>query len=448
VAIDLVWGLGLGDPQSRQIEQIEQAANISELIRLLRSYGVPSEVIYQTPELREAATTDVSPPEVSWQNLRTTLSSLPAKMRDVASEFRGLVAIQMEGAGVVAEDGKFYRLAPMELGGARKIEVVPAGIDRNGIISGWEEVEGGDSTVIDQDELESLIPPPLPVDLPYIEPYAGALPDDHRVRRQSQERRDRVAALGLDIDDPYEAGFINVPGLPMQRPGELWYGPNYVVGDEVRLFAGKDPAYVAEVEDLLIQGGYLDASDRAFPGTMPGAAFYRAVNILMGDANLNAIHWEDQLKDRVDALSSLSLEERAIRMGRQPFVTPTYVAPDYNELTATVRAALGASLGRRPKDWELALLADRLRADHRSSYEVDVAAARAEYNAGNRALVLGETDQGGGTVTDVNPAARLGEAIERMYAPEIERNELAADTQANVSQLLRSLSGLESYVGS
>lgn len=129
---------------------------------------------------------------------------------------------------------------------------------------------------------------------------------------------------------------------------------------------------------------------------------------------------------------------------RAPFVAPTYLAPDYATLAQTVKGQLRDALGRDPDDSEMALLTAELAGWDRQSFDAEVAAERAEYDAAE------EGRDAPGVQQSVDPVARFRESFEQKFAAEIqgiERTEEAAETSENVRGAVSRLSQMSGGMG-
>jgi hypothetical protein len=276
---------------------------------------------------------------------------------------------------------------------------------------------------------------------PKPEPFIGGFPEhflgpnpDYAGIVEQQARFDRFRHLGLQED--YAQMFQQIP--------DEFRPPIYRDFDNISLFAGKTPEYIAQVQQQLIDSGLLTNKD-VIPGYW-GEASERAMLYAMDDANGTGSTWQEVLGRRSEAMANLTPEQLAARAGRAPFTAPAYLEPDYATLSQAVRRTFAQMLGRDPEDYELALLAQQMDADFRSSYGAELSAARAEYDAGNRAIVEGEA-QAAGTFQAIDPMARFQERMLAKYGTEIERREDIGELQQNAQLMMRSLGGLESMVG-
>jgi hypothetical protein len=218
--------------------------------------------------------------------------------------------------------------------------------------------------------------------------------------------------------------------------------PLYYEFDAWRLFAGKSPEYIAEVKAALIEAGIIDEAEAGPMGHWRIEDSRNMYNIL-AEANASGKPWTTIVEEYAAAPD---VDKAKAWRAANPFIAPVFKAPDYASLSQAVRGAFAQQIGRDPKDYELALLADQMRADFNAQHGATVSAARAQYEATARAADTG-APQSAGTVQDVDPMARLSETVLSKYGPEIERVEGVQENQLNVGLLMRSLTGMDNLVG-
>lgn len=212
-------------------------------------------------------------------------------------------------------------------------------------------------------------------------------------------------------------------------------GELYRDGDQWALFAGLAPEQKAAIQQDMVSAGLL--ADESFALGVWDADTARAMGNLLAVSNGNGIVWNRMLRDlKMNAPADAGSGRAAGSL--RPFVTPAYLAPDYAELSQAVKAQVRRELRRDPTESEMTLLADFLATQHRASFNAQVAAARAEHNAGNRAITT-DTSQSAGQVQAVNDAARFAERFEELFAPEMDRLERVDAAEANFGLLMSSL---------
>lgn len=281
-------------------------------------------------------------------------------------------------------------------------------------------------------------PPPAP---PAQRPYLGGFPDPQRDGWQYEvenlEYTHRSEAYRQAMRAGVDPSRFSVQGVPDTRK------PLYYEYDNWWYFATKSPEYIAGIQDRMRRAGLLRKGQASIGWWDEASA--NAMFQLMTEANSKGVEWEAALDAREEAWKNMSPEDLAAAAGRGPFVAPAYMAPDYDTLAQAVKQTFRQTLGRDPKDYEMALLADKMSRDYRAQYSAEVAAARSEYDAANRAIVY-EEPQSGGTVRSVDPMASLAEFFEKRYAGEIELEQDQSESLFNVRALTSSLAGLEGMI--
>lgn len=234
-----------------------------------------------------------------------------------------------------------------------------------------------------------------------VEPFIGGIPADFVSRRlivkpnpddptdfDFRQRRFE-AKFGEYTDDPYMVHRFGEAGR--DRPEIVYAGPVHEEWDPYALFAGKDPAYLAMTQRLLLDAGYLDPQDVV--GT-PGGYWLsnqaEAAASWLFEANVNGFG-----NDPFRFLEDLASQGRAVkeaqdaedaRQGRTSSGRsgPKYHAPDYATLAQAVKQTVSAKVGRDVKDYEMTLLAEKLAADHRAQFDAAVSAAGGGTSGANR----------------------------------------------------------------
>lgn len=262
----------------------------------------------------------------------------------------------------------------------------------------------------------------------------------------SQQLRNDAVSLGISlphIPDTYLAR--HAESQPSRQ--RVWSGANYYEGDQWSTFAGMSANDKMQVQQRMIAAGYLNP-DSVVPGVWDYASA-QAAQYLMTDANGNGVTWVEMLAER-----EMNMPSQRGRGGGgggvriNPFVAPTYIAPDYDTLKQGVRQAFDSILGRNVMDHELKLLADSMGADYRLAYEAEVKAARDEYDRQVAAIRSGARYAGEGeTVQGVNPMDSLMEQMLERYAPEVERTEQIHERAYNANLVMQAMGVLDRSVG-
>ena len=193
---------------------------------------------------------------------------------------------------------------------------------------------------------------------------------------------------------------------------------------------------------MMVDAGLIGEFDY-FPGVRDEAT-EKAMEAVMGQGNVDGSNWQTAARFYQQlGLKQKELAKQAALKART-FVQPAYVAPDYATLSQAVKQTFETLVGRDPHDSELAVLADQMNKDYRKQYQAEIAAQRSEFDAQGRAIV-NETDQAAGTFQNVDPTARMIEAIEKKYGPEIEGEEKEDQGLTDISNVLNSFSRLTAF---
>jgi len=214
-------------------------------------------------------------------------------------------------------------------------------------------------------------------------------------------------------------------------------GPKYAAGDEVKLFWGKSPEYVASIQQLLIEGNILKENEVTHMGEwgMAEESVIRNQMIAADERGLSIQQWLEHVAEN-------PLPDGGNQTG---FVTPVRQVPDYATLSQDVKATMRARLGREPEPYEMGDLVRQMESDHYADYQQQTEGARMEWEARQRAIETGET-QSTGTIQNVDPFARFKETFDKKYQPEIDRNQEVDESRFNVGSLMSNLAGLEQAV--
>jgi hypothetical protein len=206
------------------------------------------------------------------------------------------------------------------------------------------------------------------------------------------------------------------------------------------------PANRAAFQEQMVRAGLL-TEGRFFQGQIDEPT-QAAMLTVMGQANVNGTNWRGAAME-LARLGDINTEQaRAEALSNRRFITPAYQEPDQASINQLVKQTLAQRLGREPHDWELALLGQGLQANFYQRYQSEVAASRAEFEAGNRAIVNEEMYEAAGTVPAlVDPEARLNESIDTMFGKELDNQEAAAVNRQSFRGLQTGLLSLENYAG-
>ena len=241
--------------------------------------------------------------------------------------------------------------------------------------------------------------------------------------------------IGVRGDTP-----ITYQGLPTTI-GE--YENNfYIEGDQNFGFTALMPDKIMELQADLVNANLLGpAVGKPFrPGVWQQGLEGKIMYQIMSEANTAGIGktesgWENMLQVYID---------NPIAMPSQ--VQP-YLPPDYQSISNSVNNLFEQDLGRAPKPYELKLLADTYLSDSKKAYDQKVKLIEesqnqvatpenlAEYGNHTQELIK---DEG---LADIDPAASMLGAFDRITAQEKERLGDYDDIQATNSIIINSITG-------
>lgn len=178
-------------------------------------------------------------------------------------------------------------------------------------------------------------------------------------------------------------------------------------------------------------------------GQLDGQTF-GAMETAMAQANVNGENqtWQDAL-DGMIVNREAYMEKFGDGSEAPATWTPprAYFAPDYASISQTVKATFGQQLGREPNGWEMELLADQFRSDHRAQYDAEMAGSRAAFEANGRAQESGIIE----TPADqqaIDPVARMQESFDTTFSDELDAKSRWADVKSKSRNLFGSLNKL------
>jgi hypothetical protein len=224
-------------------------------------------------------------------------------------------------------------------------------------------------------------------------------------------------------------------------------GATYRANDSVSEIAKMSPDQLIAFQERAVEAGLIDPESRAQGltfrlGTIDSRTFGALANA-MASANQNGDKqtWQEALDVMVSAR-----EEYKKKFGdkdQPPTWTPSraYFAPDYATISQGVKQTFSRSLGRDPNGWEMDLLADQFKSDHRADYDAEQRGDRALFDAEGRAQETGEV-QVPGVQQDIDPVARMAETFEDTFSDELDAKSRWADVQSKSRNLFGSFDKL------
>jgi len=169
----------------------------------------------------------------------------------------------------------------------------------------------------------------------------------------------------------------------------------------------------------------------------------QALTTAMTSANLNGYgQTYDEAMDNMIEARELAKELYGDE-DQPPTWSPSraYFKPDYASISQDAKGLFSRNLGRDPNGWEMDLLADQFRSDHRAEYDQDMAGDRGAFEARGRAQETGEVEIPGAQ-QDIDPQARMAETFDNTFSDELDAKSRWADVQSKSRNLFGSFDKL------
>tara|TARA_S200002703_G_scaffold42428_2_gene36813 strand:- start:947 stop:1930 length:984 start_codon:yes stop_codon:yes gene_type:complete len=229
----------------------------------------------------------------------------------------------------------------------------------------------------------------------------------------------------------------------VNRGGEVTtigaYGENFYVNGDQNVFEASTPEEIREIQANLINAGLLGSKvNRPFRPGVWGKSDKEAMYDLMSQANQNG---EGKAERGWETLMQVYLDNPI----PEPTKVQAYLPPDYKSISNSVNNLFESELGRKPKPYELRLLADTYSVNAKKAYEQDVALETPQ----EQVAVAGELEDYGNHiqpviepgVTDIDPGARMKDVFDRVTQKEQERLGRNRDIQATNRIITNAITG-------
>lgn len=217
--------------------------------------------------------------------------------------------------------------------------------------------------------------------------------------------------------------------------------PEYRESDVMDIIGNSTPQQLENMQQWMVDARLI--SPDSAPGRQPyypGVAGYQTVEALeyvLSLANRGGGHYLSTLEDMAVAgrertaqeeAEAAALEAEQDRVRIAPYVPETYLEPDMASLRVMATDAVEQGLGRQINQWELELLADQMKADHRQNYDQQEAGRRAAYTAeadmySGGALYEPTYAEAGEPVEAIDYEAQMAEQFNTMFAKEKQQGE-------------------------
>lgn len=217
------------------------------------------------------------------------------------------------------------------------------------------------------------------------------------------------------------------------------FGENFYVNGDQNAPEALMPEEIREIQADLINAGLLGSKvGKPFRPGVWGRYDKEAMYILMSQANENG---EGKAEKGWQTLLQVYLDNPIA----EPSEVQAYLPPDYTSIANSVNNLFEQELGRKPKEYELKLLADTYSSNAKKAYEqqvslqkpmdVDITPETLEDYGNHTQPVIEEG------VTAIDPGARMLDVFNKVTEKEQERLGANRDIQATNRIILNSITG-------
>lgn len=217
------------------------------------------------------------------------------------------------------------------------------------------------------------------------------------------------------------------------------YPENFYINGDQNVFEAFLPEEIREIQANLINAGLLgNKVNRPFRPGVWGKHDRDAMYELMSLANQNG---EGKGQEGWQTTLQLYLDNPI----QEPEQVAAYLPPDYKSVSNSINGLFESELGRKPKDYELKLLAETYLSEAKSAYQQNIslqtpqdimATAESLEDYGNHIQPVVEEG-----VTAIDPGARMLDVFNKVTAKEQERLGANRDIQATNRIILNSITG-------
>jgi len=217
------------------------------------------------------------------------------------------------------------------------------------------------------------------------------------------------------------------------------FGENFYVDGDQNAMEALMPDEIREIQANLINAGLLGSKvNRPFRPGVWGVNDRKAMYEIMSIANQDG---QGKAEEGWKTILQVYLDNPI----QTPSQVASYLPPDYTTISNSINGLFEQELGRKPKEYELRLLADTYSANAKKSYEQkvaletpveEVATAETLDDYGNHIQPVVEEG-----VTAIDPSARMLDVFNRVTEKEQERLGVNRDIQATNRIILNSITG-------
>ena len=217
------------------------------------------------------------------------------------------------------------------------------------------------------------------------------------------------------------------------------FGENFYVDGDQNAMEALMPDEIREIQANLINAGLLGSKvNRPFRPGVWGKSERDAMYEIMSIANQDG---QGKAEEGWKTILQVYLDNPI----QTPSQVASYLPPDYTTISNSINGLFEQELGRKPKDYELKLLAETYLSEAKSAYQQNIslqtpqdimATAESLEDYGNHIQPVVEEG-----VTAIDPSARMLDVFNRVTEKEQERLGVNRDIQATNRIILNSITG-------
>jgi hypothetical protein len=271
----------------------------------------------------------------------------------------------------------------------------------------------------------------------------GEFVDQWAISQDSSQQDTVAQALNLALQGN-QTNYIGVDANTVINYGGIEttigdFGKNFYVYGDQNAMEALMPDEIREIQANLINAGLLGSKvNRPFRPGVWGVNDRKAMYELMSIANEDG---QGKAEKGWETILQVYLDNPI----QEPTQVASYLPPDYTTISNSIDGLFEQELGRKPKEYELKLLADTYSANAKKAYEQKIA-----LETPVDADITPETleDYGNHTqpvieegVTAIDPSARMLSVFDNITAKEQERLGTNRDIQATNRIILNSITG-------
>jgi len=291
------------------------------------------------------------------------------------------------------------------------------------------------------------------------DPFLG-VPQDYFRIDDTVEKAGGYGIPGYPVDkvtsNVIETPYAGLAGFPTKeeilRLNQERGGPIYSASSINSEVARWDQYDIIEFQQRALEGGLINPESSIdgvyyLPGSLD-AHTMRALEHAMIQANVNGN--KQTYEEALDGII-LAREKYKDLFGdkdQPPPWTPSQAYFEIDPATAEqkTKAWMREELGRDPNQWEINIMADQMKVEHRANYDERMAGEKAVYEATGRAAEYDEP-QALPDFQNVDEDARFAEQFEDRYSVELGQMERHEQVQESTTNLFSGLSQLSRLMG-